>query len=69
MTFIQSMLFFSHFQDVAKYLAVGSYTRTIPHSPEVPSSYKLEWMWAIPQAPDRKAKIHFFTCESEENLK
>ncbi len=56
-------------QNVCEYLTVGSYCRAIPFSPQLPSGGRLDYMIAFPEEPNKKSKIHFFLCDSEQEFK
>ena len=56
-------------QNVCNFLAVGSYARAIPYSPELPAGCKIDNVIAIPQEPTKTSSVNWFLCDNEAELK
>ncbi|XP_041350999.1 sorting nexin-18-like [Gigantopelta aegis] len=56
-------------KDVCQFLAVGLICQQVPNRPELPSGGRLSNMMGIPLKPNKKTKMVWAVCSSEEDLK
>ena len=48
--------------------AYGPYSSGIPNRPKLPEGGSVDNVLAVPDKPSSKAKIHWFYCETQDEL-
>jgi len=53
---------------VRDYIAAGEYTREVPGRPRLPDGQSERRLLAVAETPTRHALIHWFLCDSDDQL-
>jgi len=56
-------------QSVRDYIAIGPYTRDIPGRPVLPAGQSIAHLVAIAEKPTPNATIHWFLCDSDDEIR